>query len=338
MVNLELIQRMLKTTKNFWQVPFLKFSPRKRKINFRNGATMELDLAGYRNFRDLFYTLNLKKFKVTKNSEEFVISKKQPFFNCLVPSLETLLFFDFLISLTDQNWNVRQVDEKTFKIDRKQESFELKRLDDQLFAAKSEGVSFIGPVESLMVYFLDCLRGFYDCDYKGKSVLDIGGFYGETAVYFANQGAKKVIIYEPVKMHYKIIRKNMALNAVNLEFHEEGMGAKNGQLCINYDVAGLGFGLTNKGENTLTIDIKSATNIISQSQADIAKIDCEGAEITLVDVPRDILRLIEFYIIEAHTKAIQEAITKKFLEAGFIENRVPERLSGEVYMVYFRKI
>ena len=105
-----------------------------------------------------------------------------------------------------------------------------------------------------------------------------------------------------------------------------------------HEIQGLGFGLTNKGENPLTIDTKSATNIISQSQADIAKIDCEGAEINLVDVPRDILRLIEFYIIEAHTKAIREAITKKFLEAGFIENRVPERLSGEVYMVYFRKI
>jgi hypothetical protein len=96
-------------------------------------------------------------------------------------------------------------------------------------------------------------------------------------------------------------------------------------LRINCDVAGLGFGLTDKGENTLTIDTKSATNIISQSQADIAKIDCEGAEINLADVPRDILRLIEFYIIETHTKVIQETITKKF-EAGFIENRVPERL------------
>jgi hypothetical protein len=70
MSNLELIQRMLKTTKNFWQVPFLKFRPKKRKINFRNGATLELDLVGYRNFRDIFYTLNLKKFQVNKLFEK----------------------------------------------------------------------------------------------------------------------------------------------------------------------------------------------------------------------------------------------------------------------------
>ena len=80
MANLELIKRMLKTTKNFWQVPFLKFSPKKRKIHFRNGVTLELDLVGYRNFRDLFYTLNLKKFKVTKNSRGICCKQKSAIF------------------------------------------------------------------------------------------------------------------------------------------------------------------------------------------------------------------------------------------------------------------
>ena len=92
---------------------------------------------------------------------------------------------------------------KPSKLTENRSSFEIKRLDDQLFAVKSKGVSFIGPVESLMAYFLECLRGFYDCDYKGKTVLDIGGFCGETAVFFASQGAKKVVIYEPVKMHHE---------------------------------------------------------------------------------------------------------------------------------------
>ena len=66
-----------------------------------------------------------------------------------------------------------------------------------------------------------------------------------------------------------------------LNFMKREWEKKTEQLHINYDVADLGFGLTNKGEKTLTIDIKSAQDIISQSQADIAKIDCEGAEINL---------------------------------------------------------
>ena len=233
---------------------------------------------------------------------------------------------------------MRQIDEKTVKVDNDLYTFELKSLANGLFAAKSNDTSFFGPVESLMAYFLECLRGVYGCNYQGKTVLDVGGFCGETAVFFASQGAKKVVIYEPVKVHHGLIRRNVAFNAINAELHEEGLGEKDGEVSINYDDVGLGFGLTNKGLKSLNIAVKNAEDILSQSQADIAKIDCEGAEINLIKVPKDILRLISCYLIETHTKAIREAITKKFMESGFKESQVPERLSNEIYVVYFDKI
>ncbi len=192
-MKLELIKQMLKTTKNFWLVPFLKSSPKKRKMRFRNGVTMQLDIAGYYKMRDLFYTLSRQNFKVTENVQGFVVSKNEPFFSCSVPSLQTLPFFDFLIALAGQDWNVRQIDEATFKVNREQSAYEIKGLGDQLLLAKSEEASFIGPLESLMVYFLECFRGIYDCDYRDKTVLDVGGFCGETAVFFASRGATKVV-------------------------------------------------------------------------------------------------------------------------------------------------
>ena len=87
----------------------------------------------------------------------------------------------------------------------------------------------------------------------------------------------------------------------------------------------------------LTIGIKSATTIIGKSKADVAKIDCEGAEINLTDVPKETLRLIQSYLIETHSIDIQKMITKKFLESNFRESRAPEHLEGEIYMVYFEK-
>ncbi len=272
-------------TKNFWQISFLKRSSKKRKISFRNRVTLELDLVGYRKMRDLFYVLESKKFKVTKTAQGFVVRKSLPLFECSVPPLEMLPFFDFLLILAGQGWNVCQIDEKTIKVDNEQDTYELESLTNELFAVKSNEISFIGLVGSLMAYFLECLRGVYDCNYQGKTVLDVGGFCGETAVFFARQGAKKVVIYEPVKIHHELIRRNVALNAINAELHEEGLGEKDGEVSINYDDAGLGFGLTNKGPKSLTIAIKSAEDILSQSQADIAKIDCEGAEINLIKVP-----------------------------------------------------
>jgi FkbM family methyltransferase len=338
LAKIKLIMRTVKMTKNFWQVSFLKRSPKKRQICFKNGVTLELDLAGYRKMRDLFCVLERHKFKVTKTAQGFVVSKSQPVFDCSVPPLEMLPFFDFLLMLAGQGWNVHQIDEKTVIVESKLDTYELESLANGLFVAKSNKVSFIGPVGSLMAYFLECLRGVYDCNYHGKTVLDVGGFCGETAVFFASQGAKKVVIYEPVKIHHELIRRNVAFNAINAELHEEGLGEKDSEVSINFDEAGLGFGLTNKGPKSLTIAVKSAEDILRQSQANIAKIDCEGAEINLTKVPKDILRLTPSYLIETHTKAIREAITKKFIESGFKESQTPKHLANEIYVVYFDKI
>ncbi|MGD0644460.1 MAG: FkbM family methyltransferase [Candidatus Bathyarchaeia archaeon] len=337
MAKLKLIIITLKTTKNFWQLAFLKASPRKRKVFFRNGITIEVDLTGYRKIRDLLYYLGNQKFNIKKYGQAFVVSKERPLFNCLVPSVETLPFFNFLLSLTNQNWNVSQIDASTFKVDKRASSYKICSFGDRLFLAKSERISFTGPLESLTAYFLECEKGLYDYDYDGKTVLDIGGFCGESAVFFASQGARKVIIYEPVKEHHELIRKNIAMNGVKAELHEEGMGEKNGSLSINYETADLAFGLSSKGKKMVTIQIKSAQDIINQSKADIAKIDCEGAEINLASVPREVLGLIRFYIVETHTKSIQDTITKKFIESGFAQTRAPEHISGETSVVYFEK-
>ncbi len=336
MVKFALIIKTIKSTKNFWQIAFLKTNPEKRKISFRNGVTMEIDLLAYYKMRDLFCAINSQKFRIRKGKEGFVVSKEQPNFNCLLPTLETLDFFYFLLLLNSENWNINQIGSLMFKADKKA-SYEISILKDHLFSVESEKISLVSPLESLTAYFLEFEKGVYDSDYNGKVVLDVGGFCGESAVFFASRGAKKVIIYEPVKAHHELIRKNVAVNAIQAELHEEGIGQQNGCLNIKYEATDLGFGLLSKGKEILTIQIKSTQDVISQSKADIAKIDCEGAELSLVDVPQQVLRLIRIYIIETHTKAIQEAVTKKFLSSGFRQTRAPVHLLGEISITYFEK-
>ena len=243
MPKLTLIMRMLKTTKNFWQVVYLRRGSQRRRIVFRNGIAMDLDLMDYRKMRDLFSYLKDQKFRVKKSNDGFIVSKKNPTFKCSAPTIEALPFFSFLLALATQNWNISQTHASTVKVDKTSSSYEIMKSDDQMFVTKSVRVTFIGPVESLKAYFLECEKGIYYYDCKGKTVLDVGGFCGETAVFFASKGAKKVIIYEPVKSHHELIRKNIALNTINAELHEEGMGEKNGEVTINYEDIGLGFGL-----------------------------------------------------------------------------------------------
>ena len=47
---------------------------------------------------------------------------------------------------------------------------------------------------------------------KGKIVLDIGGYIGDTAVYFSKLGASMVYVYEPHPVLYQILTKNIELN------------------------------------------------------------------------------------------------------------------------------
>lgn len=52
---------------------------------------------------------------------------------------------------------------------------------------------------------------FVDFDLRGKIIIDAGGFTGDTALYYANKGAK-VYSFEPDANSYKIAKYNISLN------------------------------------------------------------------------------------------------------------------------------
>ena len=142
-----------------------------------------------------------------------------------------------------------------------------------------------------------------------KVVLDVGGLEGETAVLFSAMGAKKVIIYEPVVIHHEFIKRNVLLNDIEAELHEEGIGNADGIQTIHYGSPDGSFGTLSKGQNVMQIKIRNVTDVITESQADVAKFDCEGAELSILQVPREILRKIDFYIIEVNSQNIRNALT-----------------------------
>lgn len=193
--------------------------------------------------------------------------------------------------------------------------YKVEPFGEALLFKKGE-TKIVGPLP-LVSALNESLEEFYSLDYRDKVVLDVGGFIGETAVFFSKLGAKKVIVYEPFVNHHQYIRINMTLNHVNAEIHEEGLGETDGYMTIHYDVADQGFGLDNKGTKEMKIKTFSASRIIEESGADLAKFDCEGAEKYLINVPDAVLRKIGFYIIEVHTSGVKNALLEKFQNAGF---------------------
>jgi FkbM family methyltransferase len=193
-------------------------------------------------------------------------------------------------------------------------NYKIQQLEADLFNVKFEAFEFTSPLLTLCIV---AKQGEYDCNCRGKTVLDVGGFQGESAVYFTMKGAKKVVIYEPVGEHHKFIRKNMTLNGIDAEIHEAGIGTRDEAQTVRYDKTNAGFGFCASGKHEMQIKIRNITAVIKESGADIAKIDCEGAEACLVEVPAEILRQIEFYMIEVHAPKIKKELVRKFKDSGF---------------------
>ena len=208
---------------------------------------------------------------------------------------------------------------------------------DNFLCFKKGKIRVAGPL-SLIGVLNERLDEIYYRDYSNKVVLDVGGFIGETAAFFSAWGAAKVIIYEPVAINHEFIRTNIALNCINAELHEEGIGEKDGYAMIHYDTVGIGFGLNDKGAHEMKIKIRSIRRVIDESGADIAKFDCEGAERSLISVPSEILRKIGLYIIEVHTPEIKKAIIDKFKSSGFdLVKDLPNKTYKKISIVFFQK-
>jgi FkbM family methyltransferase len=219
--------------------------------------------------------------------------------------------------------------------------YRLQQISDEIFKITINSYQLIGS-QTLMHTMEEMGSGVYEYNYQDKVVLDIGGFEGDSAVFFWSKGAKKIVIYEPVLEHHPYIHENIRLNNINAEVHAKGIGTKDDEIVVTYDKADNCFGLKTKkttNKNKMKIKIKNVTHAIVESGADIAKIDCEGAEIALITVSNEILRKLEYIIIEVHTTQIRQQLIEKFKSAGFTMDRYHDGDNdNEISMAYFKRI
>jgi FkbM family methyltransferase len=215
--------------------------------------------------------------------------------------------------------------------------YSVTQVGDQAFKIHAPRYQLVGSI-NLMCLVDEIESGIYDYDYHGKVVLDVGGFEGESAAFFWAMGAKKVVIYEPVIEHIKFIKENVLLNKVNAEILGEGIGDKDGEITVAYEQADNCFGLEREGLTKKTsIKIRDITKVIAESGAEVAKIDCEGAEISLINVPKEILRQMEYVLIEVHSLQIRQKIIGKFVDSGFILAKGGEDNPQEISIICFKR-
>ena len=275
MVTLSGFSRSIATTKNFWDAFSLKISQQKKTILFRNGIKAETDWTEYCWLRDWFSDLRKLSLRIEKMNGEYRVWGSSPKLDYSASSLKDAHFFyHFILLMGVRGWKIDQIGDSLFSAKKHGAIYTIRKLKNNLFNTESAKIRMITPLDSLIVFFTE--SEMYECDCTNKTVLDVGGYCGETAVFFWSRGAMKIIVYEPVLAHHDFIKKNVRLSGIKAELHEEGIGKDDGTIAINYDYANQKFGLLSEGKSQSEIRIRNVTDAIIESKADIAKFDCEG--------------------------------------------------------------
>lgn len=119
-------------------------------------------------------------------------------------------------------------------------------------------------------------------DVKGRDVLDVGSNIGDSTVYFATRGARRVIGLEPFEIPFEYARRNVAHNQLidTIELLRAGCGAADGEISLPRGiVTTLGCAATH-GAGSLRAPVFSLRSLVDRyglSHA-VLKVDCEGCE------------------------------------------------------------
>lgn len=205
------------------------------------------------------------------------------------------------------------------------------------FLLECEGIKFLSP--GLHPDFDDIRKMYHTVDYKGKVVLDIGGYVGDTAAFFKGWGAKKIIVYEPQKANIDYIKKNVELNKINAEIYPFSVWKRSGKLTFWVDQKSIGtstFGL-HPGKTKVvlkTISWKKVVKDAARKGVEIAKVNCEGAEKFMPSAGSE-SKKIPFWIVETHARDIKKRLIEYFTKISFDYRILRER--GEISVIFFYK-
>ncbi|MGQ9864399.1 MAG: FkbM family methyltransferase [Bacteroidia bacterium] len=162
---------------------------------------------------------------------------------------------------------------------------------------------------TLAEIFLD---GLYDIPCEGKLILDVGSYNGDSSVYFALRGAKKVIALEPHAPNFLWAQKNiqrLGLESV-ISLLPYGLDSEDGLTGFYVPGGPLGGRVIDLAEaqkkniSSEQIQVKRLSTLLKEigwDQVDIMKLDCEGCEEeVLMHEDEDTLRRIKTFIMEYH--------------------------------------
>jgi len=165
-------------------------------------------------------------------------------------------------------------------------------------------------------------------DYKqlnvsNKTVVDVGAGIGETCIYFALRGSRKVIGIEPYLLLYNIAMHNIFSNGLQdiVELVNAGCG-EDGSAFLDATIGSPALSLRNipGGTKVPVYSLRSVVEKFSVPEGSVLKVDCEGCEYNFIlNADDKILAMFDQIFIEYHYGG--DFLVRKLKRAGFKVNK-----------------
>ena len=182
--------------------------------------------------------------------------------------------------------------------------------------------SVLNMLECFIEY--ECLR------VKGATVIDIGAFKGESALFFWGKGANKVLAFEPFPDFYKQAVANIRKNGLSeiIKVFNTGVGNQVYRFEDNNCTGSL-------------LSINDIKKLILENKLEggdvVLKIDCEGCEYDLYRDPKSVMDWksigIKEFVMEYHEGGEIFSLIKNWRASGYNVYRVLKKNSivGIIY-------
>jgi FkbM family methyltransferase len=148
--------------------------------------------------------------------------------------------------------------------------------------------------------------GDYDAlNVSGRDVVDVGAFIGDSSIYFALKGAKRVIAIEPHPGAYAEMLENIRLN--NLEGVivplNAGLASKPGKIRVERVNEEEATGTFHRFSEAGEVDAVTLGEIVERysiGEGAVLKMDCEGCEYDVILNDYEHVRLFDEILFEYH--------------------------------------
>jgi FkbM family methyltransferase len=166
-------------------------------------------------------------------------------------------------------------------------------------------------------------------DVRGKTVIDISAYVGDTAIYFVLRGASKVIALEPNPFAYQEMLENIKLNHLEDKIIpvNAALARKRGKIRVRErdvnKVTSTYYGAQEYLNHLTCVDALTLEDIVERYSVleGVLKMDCEGCEYILLDTSCQALSSFAQVVIEYHGDP--DSLIRRLKKCGFKVSVIP---------------